>query len=229
MRRRGFTLIELLVVIAVIALLLGIVLPALGTSRETSRRAKCLANLRGIGQGFGIYLNDYKGIFPPVRPLHDPPVGPNEPQQNDPSLLDLLSEYLAVPVPRRDDDGFFIVTDPYKCPSDTTSSDEASGYEPLWRTDGTSYEYVPGEFMLIAEIALFSRDPAFGVTRAYEKDRPWHILVDADDWHTLRKTGLARNALYFPDMRADWSFIIPPEELGEFFEDVKRFGGTGVP
>lgn len=224
-RRPAFTLIELLVVISVIALLIGILLPALGSARETSRRAKCLTNLRGIGTGLAVYLNDYKGILPSVKPLHTTSY-PFEPGQtsNDPSLLDILADYVDAPVPRKGPDGLFIVLDPYKCPSDISSNDEYVNFEPLWRTDGVSYEYIPGVFMLFAEM-LNVKHPAFGVTKAYENDRRWPILADSADWHKLRQDGVPRNALFWPDMRADWSLELGPVELGPFFEEVVRFGG----
>lgn len=59
---RAFTLIELLVVIVIIALLVGLLLPALAKGRESARFAICSANVRQIMLGFSTYAGDYKVI-----------------------------------------------------------------------------------------------------------------------------------------------------------------------
>jgi prepilin-type N-terminal cleavage/methylation domain-containing protein/prepilin-type processing-associated H-X9-DG protein len=57
---RGFTLIELLVVISIIALLVGILLPALGAARKSARSVVCMSYVRQIGMGHGLYGVDHK-------------------------------------------------------------------------------------------------------------------------------------------------------------------------
>jgi prepilin-type N-terminal cleavage/methylation domain-containing protein/prepilin-type processing-associated H-X9-DG protein len=63
-RKTAFTLVELLVVIGIIAVLIGILLPALNQARASARTIKCAANLRSIGQGLAIYAAENKQLFP---------------------------------------------------------------------------------------------------------------------------------------------------------------------
>jgi prepilin-type N-terminal cleavage/methylation domain-containing protein len=193
----GFTLIELLLVIAIISTLVGILLPSLGQARATSRRLKCLTQLKGIGMGLELYRKDHKDMLPRTGAFYNQ-IDPLNPRRGD---VNVISTYLDVNPPRReneaDPDSPYMRTEPFFCPMDF---DADAGVKL-----GFSYEYWAGWLMDAREIMRGDTNPQFTVTRFYEKpeNRDFAVLADAKDWHK-GNPNTGRNALYFTDWRADW-------------------------
>lgn len=198
-RQRAFTLIELLVVVTIIAVLMGILLPSLAGARQQARRLKCLANLKGWGMAFQLYYDQNKERLPYVLPFYDidAPITPQDPQ-----LLQVMDAYMDVPVPYKDDQGVVHTWEPYLCPNDR---DEDAG-----RATGLSYQYWAGGLMLARELrGESSITVPITVTRFYELNPGFPVMVDAKTWHPgsppdAQGKRYDKNSLFFGDWRADW-------------------------
>ncbi len=156
---RAFTLVELLVVVAVIALLMGMLLPAFGAAKDRARGVKCLANLRQMGCGFHLYAQDYSGRAMPMAYFRDWPMTYWYGQERDAGGVDqtrgFLWPYLGSDVC---ENGVF------ECPAQPLGTiDRLQG---AWPTVTSTYGY-NGYFLSPATTPGWSREIG---------DRPWQNL-----------------------------------------------------
>jgi prepilin-type N-terminal cleavage/methylation domain-containing protein/prepilin-type processing-associated H-X9-DG protein len=90
-RRHAFTLVELLVVIVIIAVLAALAIPAVSRVRANSLASKCLTNLRQIGVGLNLYLNDHNEEMPTLM------AGRHSRSEDVPVIDNALTDYLKDP------------------------------------------------------------------------------------------------------------------------------------
>jgi type II secretory pathway pseudopilin PulG len=168
-RRQAFTLIEAAVSIAVMAVLVALLLPAIGRAREAARRTECLAHLRSLGQALAMYQGGNDDLLPYAARDVDVRVGDLDP-------LPALVEHLDASLPRVDEGGGARSAAPFVCPSDATAAS----------VRGCSYFYSPIDLMAFLPRAVAQR----AITMFLSRDPAVVVFLDSEPRHAGRDASI---------------------------------------
>lgn len=196
---------ELLVVIAIIAILAGMLLPALARAKERARATACLNNFRQLGITTKLYIDDERGRFPrkwiPRVDLADgQPIGGNWNDQYTPGGTNALPEWMdedgeAPPAQFRPLNLYVLPPNIYRCPEDAGMP--ANGITPSnWAALGCSYQYNAGQLIYPIAGNLPPDDSQAGPHRPFAApfaDKSQEFADKPESW----VTDPARQIIYF--------------------------------
>jgi len=172
-RAAAFTLLELLVVMAIIGVLASLLLPALSRSKESARAVACMSNLRQIGVGLQLYIQENNNHLPVMRDISS---STNPPTPVLPGPNTVLAAQL----------GNVAVLD---CPSDRQGLYQQTGSSYSWNSllNGQNADHLqvfglnfkPNEIPLMYDKSSFhiARGPAKGVNYLYGDSHIQNLLV----------------------------------------------------
>jgi prepilin-type N-terminal cleavage/methylation domain-containing protein len=171
--RSAFTLIEVLVVIAIIAVLIGLLLPALGHARETARVTVCLSNLRSQGQAISSYTLESLDAAPPRL------VYVNEPNKDGSIALTrimlnrFMARWLDQPFPLEAGTPLYVPQDMWRCPEITDANED------LRLTHSGRIHHAPNQFLF----GVLDYETPTSTPNAYMDGAPgWEMTSYGQRW-----------------------------------------------
>ena len=172
----AFSLVELLVVIAIIAILAGLMLPALGRSKAQAHNAACVNNLRQLGIATRLYAEDNQELLPSAEIL---PTQPIDPKNRLPRICDVLAGYVGKTAGTNTNSATV-----FKCPADKAGrfASEGSSYE--WNIDMNG-QRIDQTRTDSAFLLLEKGNPSAGITNFFMTFPPGTIplLLDYEEFH----------------------------------------------
>lgn len=218
----SFTLIELLVVVTIIAILAGILLPALNAARERAKNIRCTANLKQLGTGMLGYTVDNKDWFPQIYANGALFVDENK---NGVCWDAQIGQYVGYVYRGRDKKYFTSTQEVFRCPS----ADEYTDSDRMSRGYAMSH-YVAGYAALNATDTF---PPAYnGQTLGHAKTPRQMVLIDYGDedkkWRNLGYGSPAKNTYrQYVDRSKMTSNNVPQNPRhGKTFNFVRKDGAV---
>lgn len=173
---RAFTLTELLVVFGIIAILAGLLVPALSRSKAHAYNAACMNNLRQLGIATRLYADDNQDRLPIAEILPSLPIDPQNPL---PRICDVLATYVG-----RTSGANTNSATVFKCPADRKGRFAAEGSSYEWNAELNGHRIdetrTDGAFLLLER-----GNPSAGITNFVLTYPPGTtpLLLDYDEFH----------------------------------------------
>lgn len=188
--QRGFSVIELLISLAIVAMLVGLLIPALSLAREGARTTVCSANLRQVGIGWQGYMSDHES-FPAYSEMPEWRFGGARFVGPAPDRTPLLDEHRPINpyLTGEGDSEARAFAEVFHCPSDTgyrftggaTPGASAMGGASMFELRGSSYR--ANDYLLDGSRLSPTRDPG-PLKLAEVQVAPSSLLAAADaQWH----------------------------------------------